>query len=359
MSTKNTVWDLQPITEAKHEILKRYLDAWFPIISSIRRGMNYIDGFAGPGIYSKGEEGSPLIAMRTVLEHKLYSQLVKTPIRFHFIEKRKDRAEVLKSVLEERFSETHKNIEWEVYHSGFAQIMEEILSGLEERCKLLAPSFIFIDPFGFKGFPMVIIKRILDYKRCEVLVTFMEGFMKRFPDYNKKTLNDLFWTDEWQNYLEKGEKPLVNLYESQLLKHTQANYVRSFEMRKFGRTWYYLVFATRHLKGLEVMKKAMWKADPRGEYTFGDVKKGQTFLFQEGWHAKAADLIYENFAGKTVPKEDVWEFVIRDTPYLFRIKGVLDKLEKEGKIIKVERKDNKQRRKGSFPDGCTIYFESN
>ena len=51
-STKDTVWELEPHTRAKHEILKRYLQAWVPILSLGRfPKVLYVDGFAGPGIY--------------------------------------------------------------------------------------------------------------------------------------------------------------------------------------------------------------------------------------------------------------------------------------------------------------------
>jgi len=66
-----TVWDLEPHTEAKHEILKRYLQAWFPIMSKWNGRILYIDGFAGPGEYSNGDPGSPLIAINTAIEHEL------------------------------------------------------------------------------------------------------------------------------------------------------------------------------------------------------------------------------------------------------------------------------------------------
>jgi three-Cys-motif partner protein len=62
-----TIWSITPHTQAKHAILKRYLDAWFPILSRQAAILNrkfgtvngrrilYIDGFAGPGIYTGGE----------------------------------------------------------------------------------------------------------------------------------------------------------------------------------------------------------------------------------------------------------------------------------------------------------------
>jgi three-Cys-motif partner protein len=46
-----TIWEIEPHTQAKHEILSRYLDAWFPILASWNTKVLYIDGFAGPGTY--------------------------------------------------------------------------------------------------------------------------------------------------------------------------------------------------------------------------------------------------------------------------------------------------------------------
>jgi len=48
------VWPIEPHTEAKHEILRYYLGAWFPILASAHRRLLYVDGFAGPREYIKG-----------------------------------------------------------------------------------------------------------------------------------------------------------------------------------------------------------------------------------------------------------------------------------------------------------------
>ena len=58
---RKTVWELEPHTRAKHEILRRYLQAWMVILSQGRfPEILYIDGFAGPGEYAGGETGSPI-----------------------------------------------------------------------------------------------------------------------------------------------------------------------------------------------------------------------------------------------------------------------------------------------------------
>lgn len=54
--------------QGKHIVLRSYLDAWLPILSygaRYRAAMGagklvLVDGFAGPGRYSTGEDGSPL-----------------------------------------------------------------------------------------------------------------------------------------------------------------------------------------------------------------------------------------------------------------------------------------------------------
>ena len=60
---KDTIWPIEPHTAAKHQILRKYLDAWLPILGTYNNRMLYIDGFAGPGEYTGGEPGSPIIAL--------------------------------------------------------------------------------------------------------------------------------------------------------------------------------------------------------------------------------------------------------------------------------------------------------
>lgn len=34
---KETIWEIEPHTQAKHEILRRYLSAWFPILGKYNK----------------------------------------------------------------------------------------------------------------------------------------------------------------------------------------------------------------------------------------------------------------------------------------------------------------------------------
>ena len=55
--SSDTVWELEPHTKAKHEILVTYLQAWFGIMggTAFEKRALVFDGFAGPGIYRGGQ----------------------------------------------------------------------------------------------------------------------------------------------------------------------------------------------------------------------------------------------------------------------------------------------------------------
>jgi len=56
----------------------------------------YIDGFAGPGKYAGGEDGSPIIALKTALGYKLP---LAAKVHFHFVEKDQARSDHLREII--------------------------------------------------------------------------------------------------------------------------------------------------------------------------------------------------------------------------------------------------------------------
>ena len=356
-----THWDLDPHTKAKHEILGEYLKKWFPIIGSTAERCVYLDGFAGPGIYSKNEEGSPIIAIKTAVEHRFTQRMKK--IVFWFIEKDKDRNESLKQQLQQKFPTLPSNITYEVENSEFADSLENTLNAIESDGAKLAPTFAFIDPFGFSGMPMNLISRILGYKRCELLITFMSSFILRFNDDQRApALTELFGTDEWKHIhelsvLNDKRRFIVDLYVKQLQNIGGAIYFRTFEMvDENNKVLYHLVFATKSLTGLEAMKEAMMKVDRRGTFRFSDrTDPNQTFLLDYGdeyaWHSQAGTLLFNKFKGTTVQSEKIRKFVLIDTAFVYR-SGILKQLEDEGKITNVQNRP----RKGTYPSESLVTF---
>jgi len=355
---RTTTWKLDPHTRAKHEILGHYLKAWTPILSlGGFPTIAYVDGFAGPGVYSNGEDGSPIIALKVALEHQ---SKIKANVLFLFIEKEDDRArklEQLVSALGLPANFRTKVVGGRTFEQGFR---EHLIHFYKKQGKGLPPTFAFIDPFGWTGVPFALVREILGNPSCEVLINFMFEEINRFighPD-QEENFNALFGTDEWRKMEKTSEKKarrefLHGLYLQQLRAGAGAKYVRSFEMRNDKDvTDYFLFFATNSPKGMSKMKEAMWKVDQSGEFRFSDATNpDQALLFTpKPDFDQLRRAICARFSGTTATVAEVEDFVLADTPYreTHYKKQVLLPLEREGKITPVNQR--KGRKAGTYAD---------
>ena len=355
-------WPIEEHTIAKHRLLESYLGAWLPILATQSEGLNYIDGFAGPGEYSGGEEGSPVIAIRTATQHR---QRLKSDIHFLFIENHPARAEHLAEVLNRRFPELPQGWSFHVETAAFDRSVSSILDEFELHGARLAPTLVFVDPFGFTEFPMATLRRILSSQHCELFVTFMSGFVSRFVGPERgPALDVLFGSSDWVGAAARSGRErvdfLVGLYEKQLAAVPAEVFVRSFEIcDRNDRTLYHLVFATKNLRGLEEMKEAMFRLNRTGAYRFSDHQGlGQKTLldYSSGgtapWAREAALRLWRAFGGRSVREADAHDWTIKSTPYIYRKKPILGMLEASGAIVEVV---GRMRRR-TFPHNCEIRF---
>ncbi len=331
----------------KHAILKAYLDAWLPILGGTYQKLVYLDGFAGPGLYEGGEIGSPVIAIEAALQHKLGPQR-KAELVCYFVESRKDRVASLQKVLSHRYKLgdlTQHRIKYGVHEAEFVPQISSVLDELEADGARLAPTLAFLDPFGFSGMPMDLIARILRYKSCEVLATFMEGFVNRFAsELTPEILDDLFGDSAWrpgleiQNPVERREFWL-GLYQTKMRDIGGARHVLRFEMvNRFNQTEYYLIFGTNHWRGVEAMKEAMFKVAKAGDYQFSDrTDPAQRTLIdfadEPTWGAEVRQDVWRRFKGSTVTELEIHKFVVLFTRGVYRRRLILHELRADGKIV--------------------------
>jgi three-Cys-motif partner protein len=105
-----TVWNLEPHTAKKHEILRRYFEAWLPIMARWNGRVVYIDGFAGPGQYSLGEDGSPIVVLKAARDH---TYPIRSELVCIFVEDDPQRCTHLKNLLDGLSSTLPSHIKWE------------------------------------------------------------------------------------------------------------------------------------------------------------------------------------------------------------------------------------------------------
>ena len=167
---KATRWKLEPHTGAKHVILRKYLNAWLPKLTKWNGRVVIIDGFAGPGKYSNGEEGSPVIALRALLEHS-YRASMTAEVSYLFIEADKNRCDSLRQVIDR--IEIPDDVHVSIRNEECEVALIRALDYLDEQESRLAPTFAFIDPFGVQV-PLEMIRRLMAHPKCEVLITFYD-----------------------------------------------------------------------------------------------------------------------------------------------------------------------------------------
>ncbi|MFE2565262.1 three-Cys-motif partner protein TcmP [Streptomyces mirabilis] len=358
------MWQLDPHTKAKHDLLKSYLGGWFPVLSTYNGRIVFLDGFAGPGRYQSGEPGSPLIALDTLLSHSYFDKM-KCEFLFFFCESKKDRFESLTQQIEgykEANQPWPKNVKVQLVNSEFSETATNLIDHLRNQKRRLAPTFAFVDPFGFSGLPMSILAELLSFASCELFVNYMVDHVNRFATAGNVDhhLEDLFGTSE---YKQVGSLPprvsrqqfLHDLYERQLTDVCKFPYVQSFAMiNRTGHIGYYLFHGTRDIKGVELMKEAMWKVDPGGGFKFSDRLAGQDVLFTDS----SVDTdplrraLLAQYTGRRVSITALEQFTLIHTPYkkTHLRRPVLTPLEREG-IIQVQRPG-----RSGFPDGTWITF---
>lgn len=339
---QETVWPIEPHTAAKHELLKHYLGAWFPILASREQRIIFLDGFAGPGIYGDGEPGSPIIALRTLLNHSAFPRYSRCEFVFHFIEKETPRLGRLRSELRQ-FDPLPSNVKVSTHPGEFQDVIEGVSASLSSRNRRLAPTLAFVDPFGVSGIPMDLISRFLDSRKCELFLILMVDHLNRFLTtvHMRGGRDSLFGTDDF-SVVEAAPAGvriplLVDLYKQQLRNVAKFQYALDFEMRRANETVaYYVVYATRSLTGVEKFKDAMWKVDPSTGSTFSDRHWNQGSLLT-GSNVELSQLrhrLSEQFGEQDVPIERLEEFTLVDTPFRkSHLRSALKSMEGQARIV--------------------------
>lgn len=352
-------WRIKPHTRAKHALLEQYLKGWYAIIGAREKRAVFLDGFAGRGVYDDGSDGSPMIALRTLLGHSSFARLSGCRFVFLFVEKDEANYASLRREVEQ-LEPFPANVRVEPIRSTFDGFAARLTDQLAEAKKQLAPTFAFIDPFGFTGFPMATIGELLSFRKCEVFVNFMADHVNRFAETpgQRDTMDSLFGCRDYREVSQHPDRRefLADLYKRQLQEVAGFKFVSRFEMRReTERTAYYLLHGTNHLLGVEKMKAAMWNVDPGGGSCFSDRFDGQVVLLS-GANADFGPLrrgMCQHFAGQTVTPTDVKRYTLVETPYgpSHWNQLALKPLEAEGRITVCRPAGG---RRGTFPENKDV-----
>ena len=371
-------WRYHTQTEKKHQILKAYLDAWYPILGSWNDRLVVVDGFAGRATYIARRDmavhdchGSPLIMLESLISHRMFKNKTLPHCKkfiFLFIEPNKENHKFLKKAVNEfepRLNSMPTDVSIEIHLSD--RKFEDINNNGIEEYVINAPfddmnqaTFFFVDPFGFTGFPMDLLARLCrprEGHRIELFLNFMiDSIARSAANLPQRTnmaklfgMNAAQWREFQDEWFAKGSKMehLLELYVKQLQSHAQfeATHTLSIEMKRENQsTIYYLIYATRHWKGVKCMKDAMRRVDPGGAK--------QLLTLSETLETVLVQYFGEEELGTKFKIEDIEEYVVLHTNFSTTVKSALKSLEEEGCITI----SGDRLRDYSYPEGSFVKF---
>ena len=245
-------------TYLKHFFLEKYLEKVAYVIGFSYPEFVYVDGFSGPwrAEHEALEDTSFVIA--TNMLKRVREGLAKKGrhprIRCLFIEKERNSF----AALQEAVAKEH-DLDVTSMHGEFAALIPRIL-----RYVGTSFSLVFIDPTGWTGFGLRKIEPILKHNPGEVLVNFMFDHINRFLDHPgpgiRATFDDLFGGPGWDSAVhatDRREAAVVELYMDRMRGLGDFAHVTRTRILKpvSDRSYFYLVYGTRHVRGLQEFRR--------------------------------------------------------------------------------------------------------
>ena len=243
-------------TYLKHFFLEKYLERVAWNILSFRDEFVYVDGFSGPWKSEDEalEDTSFMIALNQLRKVRQGLKERGRNVRMRCFFNDNDQPaynELAKAV------SAIDDIEIKALCRDFEDVVPEIVNYVGRSFSLT-----FIDPTGWTGFGLQKIESLLEL-RGEAIVNFMFDHVNRFLDDPTPkiaaTFDPLFGGPAWHLVVEhrvqaghSREDAILHVYRERLRKFGKFRHVTSTRILKplADRSYFHLVYGTRHWKGL-------------------------------------------------------------------------------------------------------------
>lgn len=351
----------------KAAIVRDYFWAWAKIVLKKQRGkIAYIDLFSGPGKYKDGTKSTPLLVLeKAIADPEMRERLVTTfndvnPANIHLL-----RTEIAKLQGIERLK-----------HQPDVDVGEVGNETVQAFRKInLIPTFLFVDPWGYKGLSLDLIDSFLKNWGCDCVFFF--NYNRINPGLGneivKEHMDALFGIERARRLRERlaglapGERePAIIEALCEAMGELGAKYVLPFCFKddRGVRTSHHLVFATKNPVGYGIMKDIMAKVSSeqhQGVASFGYCPASTIHpkLFELNRPLDdLEEMLLRDFVGQTLTTQQIYDLHNIGRPYTVKnYKAVLLKMEERG-VIQAEPPAQKRPR-GTFADRVRVTFPKN
>ena len=325
------------LQHAKHQILRRYLGGWFPILSSWNGRVMYIDCHAGRGRHNAGQEGSPILALRLLTNHTYLKRMLRSAkVSFYFFEISTRNVGILQEEIS-ALGTLPNGVSVHVIGRDYEEELREALDEFKAKKQVMAPAFAFVDPYGFK-LSISLLNDFLQYGQSELLINFMYRYINMAIAHESQSANmdELFGCSDWRAARdlkdpEDRARMIIDLFSQQL----KARYVTQMYMRgNNGALKYVLFHAANSPKARKLMKEAMWSVEPEGSFTASERNSPDQIVLvkPEPDLEPLKKLLWHKFSGQSVSMNRLYDWLV-DELYLDKhLHSVLNAAEKEEKV---------------------------
>jgi len=345
-------------SKIKSRIVSKYFDAWARIIAVHAEKIAYVDLFAGQGYYQDGTESTPLLILKKAIENPNVAKKLET----EFNDKNPEYVESLRKAVDQL-----EGIETLTNPTKISNLIVSTEISHKYMESNLPPTLFFLDPWGYKGLSVDLLRGAIKDWASECLLFFNYDRINR--DLENPRANDnideLFGktrADKLRTQI-RGKPP----YEREeiiiqgfcgALEQMGGKYVLPFCFlnRIKDKTSHYLIHITKHLLGFGIMKEIMGEystkdSDGVPTYTFDPKPTTQLMLNFNRPLAELIEKLLSEFQGQTLSVEAIYNKHHGKTRFIKEnYKDALIRLEEQRRIT-VDMVAEKRFRKGKLTLG--------
>jgi len=350
-------------SDVKAAIVAKYFWAWAKVIipsaKKRRQNIGYIDLFAGPGRYEDGTSSTPLLVLEKAIEDRDMRRMLVTL----FNDKNPEYARRLEVAIAELPGIDQLAHAPQVVNVETGDHVAERL----ERISLV-PCLLFVDPWGYKGLSLRLIKAVLRRWGCDCIFFFNYNRVNMNLGLSNQAVTEnlsaLFGPRRAEQL--RAEVAAVPPEEREMrivselttaLQELGGEYVLPFcfKNERGTRTSHHLILVTKHVRGYGIMKRIMASYSSTRDqgvpsFLYNPADERYPLLFELTRPLDdLADMLLQSFAGRTLTMEQIYDEHHVGRPYIEpNYKDVLAKLEAEGRITTDPPADRRPRRKGKL-----------
>jgi three-Cys-motif partner protein len=336
-------------SQIKAAIVTDYLWAWagFMVQQQKQRPqygekIQYIDLFAGPGRYENGAKSTPLM----ILERAVNDPEISKRLCAIFNDKDERKTQSLEEAIKAIPGYEKLKNEPKIYTG---EVGEEVVKQFQKM--RLVPTFLFVDPFGYKGLSLQLVQSVLKDWGCDCVFFFNYNriSMGIGNQVVEEHMDALFGKQRADALRERFEMRQVSPAEREMfivdemrmaLEAMGGKFVLPFRFRNEdgSRTTHHLFFVSKAFRGYDLMKKVMYQHSHKEgtvanfEYNPADARFASLFEYTRPL-GDLEDRLLADLAGKTLVFKTLYEMHSVGKPYvLVNYREVLCRMEQQGKV---------------------------